>query len=124
MSSRFPRSHRHLLATVAAAALTGCTVGPSFHGAPNVAPGATRAASYHRAMPGVVSTAPTAAQWWETLRDPQLNQVIETALINSPDIHAAEARLKQARAGLRYQKRNALPKPGASAAYLHADLPT
>ena len=65
-----------------------------------------------------------AAAWWKSLNDPELNQLIETALVNSPDIRAAQARLRQSRAGLREQQRNELPKSSGSAAYLHAHLPS
>jgi NodT family efflux transporter outer membrane factor (OMF) lipoprotein len=63
------------------------------------------------------------AAWWQTLQDPTLTRLIETALGSNPDVHAAEARLKQARAGLSFQKRNVLPKGSASASYLYLSLP-
>ena len=64
-----------------------------------------------------------AAKWWETLGDPELDQLIETALSHSPDIRAAQARLRESRAGLRQQQRNQLPKVSGTAAYLRADIP-
>ena len=125
MSSRSRPLYRPLFTTiVVAVALAGCTVGPNYHGAPKVIPDATKAAGFNRAPVGAVSAAPATALWWETLHDPELNQLIETALVHSPDIRAAQARLKKSRAGLRQQQRNALPKPGASASYLRADLPS
>ena len=111
-------------AALVAVALAGCKVGPNYRGAPEVAPNATRAANFHRAPQDVVSTSPAVALWWQTLDDPPLNQLIETALARSPDVRAAQARLKESRAGLRQQRRNTLPKGSASASYLHADLPS
>jgi NodT family efflux transporter outer membrane factor (OMF) lipoprotein len=101
----------------------GCTLGPDFHGAQPVAAAAFQASAYKRTPQEGVSTAPTTATWWESLADPELNQLIATALANSPDLHAAEARLRQSRAGLRQQKSNELPKIGGTAVYLHAQLP-
>jgi NodT family efflux transporter outer membrane factor (OMF) lipoprotein len=105
------------------AAIAGCTLGPDYRGAPAVAPNATHATSFNRAPKDITSTSPTAAQWWKPLNDPELDQLIESALANSPDIRAAQARLRQSRAGLREQQRNELPKSSGSAAYLHAHLP-
>jgi len=113
-----------LFLTVAAAALVGCTVGPNYRGAPDVAPNATHATSFNRAPKDVVSPAPAAAAWWEALSDPELTHLIETGLANSPDIRAAQARLRGSRAGLRQQQRKALPSGSADALYLHAKLPS
>ena len=106
------------------AAIAGCTLGPNYHGAPAVAPNASHATSFNRAPKDITSTAPGAAAWWKSLNDPELNQLIEAAFVNSPDIRAAQARLRQSRAGLREQQRNELPKSSGSAAYLHAHLPS
>lgn len=108
----------------AALLLAGCKVGPNYKGAPAVAPNAMQATSFTRAPKDGVSAAPTTAKWWEALGDPALNKLIETALVQSPDIHAAEARLVQSRAGLRGQRSNELPKSSGSAAYLHAHIPS
>ena len=124
MSPNF-KALRFVLALAAGtAAIAGCTLGPDYHGAPAVAPNSTHATSFNRAPKNITSTAPGAAAWWQSLNDPELNQLIETALVNSPDIRAAQARLRQSRAGLREQQRNELPKSSGSAAYLHAHLPS
>jgi NodT family efflux transporter outer membrane factor (OMF) lipoprotein len=112
-----------LLPVAAALVLAGCTVGPDYHGAPQAAPVAAQAGAFNRAPQGTVSTAPTAAAWWLALNDPQLNALIDTALKNSPDLHAAEARVRQARAGLAGQQSNELPKSSASVAYLRTRSP-
>jgi len=104
--------------------LTGCKVGPNYKGPPAVAPNATKAATFTRAPKESVSTAPATAKWWESLGDPELNKLIETALARSPDIRVAEARLRESRAGLKGQRSNLLPKSSGSAAYLHAHLPS
>ncbi len=123
MSSSPAKFRLCVLATAAAATVTGCKVGPDYHGAPAVAPNASHAAAFSRAPRETTSTAPALAAWWESLGDPELTRLIETALAESPDVRAAVARVKQSRAGLREQQRNELPKTSASAAYLHAHLP-
>jgi NodT family efflux transporter outer membrane factor (OMF) lipoprotein len=112
-----------LLPVAAVLALAGCTVGPDYHGAPQAAPVAAQASAFNRAPQGTVSTAPVAAAWWLALNDPQLNALIDTALKNSPDLHAAEARVRQARAGLAGQQSNELPKSSASVGYLRTRSP-
>jgi len=104
--------------------LSGCTVGPNYRGAPVVASQSLQAPGFKRAPQQAVSSSPAAAKWWRELEDPQLTRLIETALAGSPDIHAAEARLREARAGLRLQQRSALPQASTSASYLHVHLPS
>lgn len=104
--------------------LAGCKVGPNYKGPPEVAPNATKASAFTRAPQNVLSTSPATAKWWESLADPELNKLVETALARSPDIRIAEARLRESRAGLKGQRSNLLPKSSASAAYLHAHLPS
>jgi NodT family efflux transporter outer membrane factor (OMF) lipoprotein len=104
--------------------LTGCTLGPHYKGAPTVAPGTMRAPTFNRAPTGAVSSDPALSEWWQTLRDPQLTRLIEAGLASSPDLHAAAARVREARAGLRRQQRNALPSGSASASYFRVNLPS
>ncbi len=59
----------------------------------------------------------------KSLGDTQLNELIRTGSRAEPDLRAAEARLRQSRAGLRQQRRNQLPKGAGNAAYLHLQLP-
>jgi NodT family efflux transporter outer membrane factor (OMF) lipoprotein len=39
-----------------------------------------------------------AQQWWSALHDPQLDQLLDTALAGNPNLRVAEARVRQARA--------------------------
>jgi NodT family efflux transporter outer membrane factor (OMF) lipoprotein len=112
-----------LFTMAAAHALLGCTVGPVYHGAAPPAPAALRAATFNHPPQGVVAAPPAAARWWVALDDPELTALIDAALARSTDVHAARARLRQARAALREQRRNAFPKSSASAAFINADLP-
>jgi NodT family efflux transporter outer membrane factor (OMF) lipoprotein len=99
-------------------ALPGCTVGPDYHGAPEVANGAAHAGAFVRAP--VTGTASTHApnRWWETLNDPRLNALIDAALAHNPDLQAAQARLRESRAQLQQQRAAEMPKVTGDAAAL------
>src|SRR5476651_1049597 len=110
-----------LLASVCA--ISACTVGPDYAGAPQVAPDAAHASNFVRTpAAGMVSTrAPS--QWWLSLNDPQLNALIDAALAHNPDVHAAQARLREARAQLQHQKANGMPNASFDAAALRMREP-
>ena len=114
--------HLALLAC-AIGCLAACTVGPDFRGAPQAAPVAAQAAAFNRAPDDASAAQPSAAPWWSALGDAELTALIEAALASSPDVAAAEARLRESRAALKEQKSNALPKSSASASYINAELP-
>ncbi|MDO9268023.1 MAG: efflux transporter outer membrane subunit [Methylobacter sp.] len=59
------------------------------------------------------------AQWWQDFHNAELNRVIETALKDSPSLHAAAARLTQAEAVADYQAAEMLPSISASAEFHH-----
>jgi len=95
--------------------LAACTtVGPDYVGAPAV-PSATSGPLVRAAQAGARSDAPAAASWWRSLGDNTLDTLVDHALANSPDLRAAQARLRQARATLAQQRANGQPKGSASA---------
>jgi outer membrane protein TolC len=107
-----------------AALLAGCSVGPDYQGPPNAAPVAQQAANFHRASVAPVENAPASAgPWWEALNDPELSKLVVRALAGSPNLKAAEARLRQARAGLDQQRAAELPTVAGNALYLHTNEP-
>ncbi|HTV85458.1 MAG TPA: efflux transporter outer membrane subunit [Dyella sp.] len=110
-------------AVVATTMLAGCTVGPDYRGAPDVAGGAIHARSFVRAPANVVEPGPSPSRWWEALNDPQLNTLINQALKNNPDLHAAQARLRQSRAQLQQQRAAQAPTVSADAAALRMRSP-
>jgi NodT family efflux transporter outer membrane factor (OMF) lipoprotein len=105
------------------ALLVGCTVGPNYSGPPAAAPNAAKAPAFVRAGDAPVVAQPPVARWWETLGDATLNGIEARAIAANPDLAAAEARLRQARAALRQQKANLYPKADATALYAHARFP-
>ncbi|CAB3707430.1 efflux transporter outer membrane subunit [Trinickia soli] len=119
-----PRFAIAICAPAALCALAACTVGPDYHGAPPVAADALRASAFVRApASGVVAAAPTVSAWWRALGDPQLDALVEAALAHNPDVHAAQARLREARAQLMGQQAKALPKVSADAAAVRMRSP-
>lgn len=110
--ARPPRTVAALL--LGMSCLSACTVGPDYRGTPQVASTALRRGDFVRAPQQGLDRGAAPAAWWRSLGDAQLNALIEDALRNSPDLQAARARLRQARAGLRESHANAMPKLSAS----------
>lgn len=121
---RSSRSLTALCAAISACVLAACTVGPDYRGAPPVAADALIAPSFVRTPSGgIVSSGPAVSAWWRSLNDSQLDTLIEAALAHNPDIHAAQARLREARAQLMGQQAKALPKASADAAAVRMRSP-
>jgi len=105
-------------------ALSACAVGPDYKGPSSSISHAEQPPAFRRV--GTLPTQaaqPPAAQWWLALNDPELTHLIETAFKNSPNVRAAQSRLRQARAALREQRGKELPTSSANAAYLKARTP-
>ena len=66
-----------LLSAAALSSLTGCALGPDYHGPQD----ASTPAQFSRASkdPSIRTSAPL-AQWWKSLNDAELNNLIERAL--------------------------------------------
>ena len=97
--------------------LAGCTLGPNYAGAPK----SVAQTSFVRA--GDAQPAAPVARWWEALGDPVLSDLVTRALAANPNVAAAQAHLRQARAALRVERANDLPKISGTASYAHAHLP-
>ena len=98
-------------------ALAGCAVGPDY------APPSLPAHDGQFLRSGDADAAAPAARWWEGLGDPVLDGLVEQGLGDAPAIAIAEARLRQARAGLSASRAALLPVFSTSATYVYADLP-
>jgi len=108
-------SVRGLACTVVfAGALAGCAVGPDYF-----TPDAAVPASFVSAPSGAEAYSGGASsdlwQWWRTLRDPQLNRLVERAIENNLDLKIALDRLQQARLQLVVIGAQALPEVNGSA---------
>ncbi|GLQ95479.1 efflux transporter outer membrane subunit [Dyella acidisoli] len=121
MSTTGISSPRVLLAVLITTltALSGCTVGPDYHGAPHV----THANAFVRTPVTGITTTHAPSQWWTTLGDPKLDALIDAALAHNSDLHAAQARLLESRAQLLQQRAKELPTASADAAALRMREP-
>ncbi len=99
----------------------GCTAGPDHMRPPAPALRALDEGKFLRA--GVIVSAAPVARWWQGLGDAELARLIELGLREAPAIAAAEARLRQARAGLAASRAGQMPALGTSLLYAHAALP-
>src|ERR1700674_5044971 len=97
-----------------AVALSGCAVGPDYL-TPDVALPATFLAQPAIKEAASDGASPDLCQWWRTLRDPQLNDLIARALENNLDLKIALDRLQQARLQLVVIGSQALPELNGSA---------
>lgn len=101
------------LALIACSAwLTGCTVGPDYQAGQPAAIQLTQnpdAALY--------SSARLQQDWWRQFQDPQLDALIDQALLHNHDLRIAQARLLEARAVLDQRQLDQLPTVTASGAY-------
>ncbi|MFZ7127444.1 MAG: efflux transporter outer membrane subunit [Desulfobacterales bacterium] len=103
------------LTVLLAAALTGCmTVGPDFSRPDLEAPAVWHSSADAGVVPGEID--PRAlAEWWRSLEDPVLGDLIERAGSGNLDLRVAMARIREARAR-RIQSRSPLfPSVDASA---------
>ncbi len=99
LSKRLRRGAILLLAALAA----GCAVGPDYQ---KPQPDAVVLASPELAM---FSTDQLQREWWKQLQDPQLDRLIDLALVRNLDIRIAQARLAESRAVLDEKELDKLP---------------
>src|SRR5579862_1969282 len=83
-------------AMVFSGALAGCAVGPEYF-TPDAALPVSFTVPPAGNGPKLGGASPDLWQWWRTLRDPQLNSLIERAMENNLDLKIALDRLQQAR---------------------------
>ena len=91
--------------------LAGCaSVGPDYE-----APGIAAPAAWQTQLPNAETAAPDRlTRWWTQLDDPLLNDLIAQALTANPDLAAAEAALREARARSRVAGADLQPSLSAS----------
>ena len=102
-------------------ALGACTAGPDY--APPQPPSAPARKSGAFIRQGGAEAKAPVARWWEGLEDPVLTDLIDRGLKGAPGIAAAEARVRQARAGLAKARTGGLPSLSVGVTYIGADLP-
>ena len=110
-----------LAIVVPALALGACTAGTNYVPPQPPSSAALQTGKFVRA--GDAEAAAPVARWWEGLGDPVLTGLIDKGLREAPGIAAAEARVRQARAGLAGTRADRMPALGLGATYVRADLP-
>jgi outer membrane protein, multidrug efflux system len=94
---------------LAALVLTGCAVGPNYHRPDVPAP-----TVFHDSDESKQTTAPSASfadlPWWQVFHDPQLQELIRTALKQNYDLQLAVERVNAARAQVGIARSNEFPQ--------------
>jgi NodT family efflux transporter outer membrane factor (OMF) lipoprotein len=97
--------------------LAGCAAGPSYRTPTPDLPAAFAAQSVRPSEPAPQRAAEVdLAAWWTALNDPELDSLIERALVSNPDLDIALTRLQQARTYESVVLGHALPEVDAGAA--------
>ena len=125
---------------------TGCTVGPNYKRPSVDVPGGFRGAvpsadgaqsgtqsgeKKPEQQPGQSAAQPSQSaassigdeKWWEVFQDPQLQELIRTALKNNYDVNIAAARILKAQAELGIVRADQLPTLSVGAAAINAGIP-
>jgi NodT family efflux transporter outer membrane factor (OMF) lipoprotein len=90
-----------------AMALAGCMVGPNYTKPPApVPPVFKEGQGWKTAQPGDQALR---GNWWEIFGDPQLNALEEEIAVANQDLKVAEARFRQARASIRFNRAAEFP---------------
>jgi NodT family efflux transporter outer membrane factor (OMF) lipoprotein len=105
---------RRLFNIAACAALSGCTVGPDYHRSalPPEAGYISPARPLELSAPAeqrFVSDYEVPARWWEEFKSPQINHLVEEAVVKNPDLASAQATLRAAHASLAAQRGTLFP---------------
>jgi multidrug efflux system outer membrane protein len=108
------------VAAFALVLLSGCAVGPKYKRPPVAAPAAYRGLTPDAGQQTSASLADE--KWWDVFQDPQLQELIRTALLHNYDVRIAAARILQAQAILGITRADQYPTitGGASAANIRA----
>jgi multidrug efflux system outer membrane protein len=100
---------RAIVALLAAACLTSCTVGPNYHRPAVQVPQTFRAPD---PLPPSQAASFADLKWWEVFKDADLQELVKTALAQNYDLRDAVARVEAARANLGITRSNQFPQVG------------
>ena len=114
MAGRFMNKLSPLLAVVVAAILVaGCTVGPNYHRPVVQTPATYRDLSENTQVQLQVASYAD-LPWWQVFQDPQLQELIRTALKQNYDLQLATERINAARAQVTITRSNLFPQVNGS----------
>ncbi|RVA11172.1 efflux transporter outer membrane subunit [Mesorhizobium sp. M7A.F.Ca.CA.002.05.1.1] len=101
---------RRLLAPmITAVLLAGCVVGPDYQ-----TPILAMPASWSGHKPTKPAQPAQLSKWWQRLRDPELNTLVEEAVAGNLDVATAKAKIREARASYRQSAGTLLPSVDGS----------
>jgi outer membrane protein, multidrug efflux system len=104
---------RALMLWLLLAAIPGCTVGPHYQRPDTAVPQQW----VHADQPGLSAGVVAVLQWWQTLKDPLLDALIERAVHANLDLRIAQARVREARALRGVAAADQFPTVTVSSAY-------
>ena len=106
-----------LSAIAASTVMTGCTAGPNYHRPVVATPGVYRDPSDN---PQAQTQAASLADlpWWQVFQDPQLQELIRTALKENYDLQLATERISAARAQVAITRSHLFPQVQASGNFI------
>ena len=103
-----------MAALMASGLFTGCRVGPNYHRPVIQPPPAYRDLSENLQLPPQTASYAD-LPWWQVFQDPQLQELIRTALKQNYDLQLATERINAARADVTITRSNLFPQVGANA---------
>jgi multidrug efflux system outer membrane protein len=104
-------NYRVIAVLISAGWITGCTLGPNYHRPAVQIPQNFRSPS---PLPAPAAESFADLKWWEVFKDPDLQQLVKTAIQQNYDLRDAVARVEAARANLGITRSNQFPQVGAS----------
>ena len=103
--------HRAIAILIAAGCITGCTLGPNYRRPAVQIPQNFRAPT---PLPAPQAESFADLKWWEVFKDPDLQELVKTAIQQNYDLRDAVARVEAARANLGITRSNQFPQVGVS----------
>jgi multidrug efflux system outer membrane protein len=105
-------NYKAIAVLAAAVWTTGCTLGPNYHRPAVQVPQTFRAPT---PLPAPQAESFADLKWFEVFKDPELQELVKTAIQQNYDLRDAVARVEAARANLGITRSNQFPQVGASA---------
>jgi multidrug efflux system outer membrane protein len=106
-------NYRAIAVLTAAGLVTSCTLGPNYHRPAVQIPQNFRAPD---PLPAPQPESLADLKWWEVFKDPDLQELVRTAIEQNYDLRDAVARVQAARANLGITRSDQFPQVGASGA--------
>lgn len=109
--------YKFIVILLVLAVCAGCYVGPDYKPVEMAVPAEWPSIERQDGSQGQTAEADALAQWWTTLEDPVLSDLVERALANNKDLKIALTRVRQARAALGVVHKQLGPSVNGSALY-------